>query len=60
MHIVFQCLRTHPFELHMIAFLLMLAPVIPMYLAAQQGATGWIAGLLSLVILGNLLEWIIR
>lgn len=49
-------LGKHPFEVHVIAFALMILPPIPIYLAAQRGATGWIVALLGFVILGNLLE----
>ena len=49
-------LRTHRFEAHVIAFLLMITPPIPMILFARQGATVWIWPLLGLIVLGNLLE----
>lgn len=53
-------LRTHKFEAHVIAFLLMIAPPIPMYLAARQGATAWIWPLLGLIVLGNLLVLVLK
>jgi hypothetical protein len=48
-------LRENKFKLHLTALLLMLIPPIPMYLAAQKGATGWIWFLIGIVILGNLI-----
>ncbi|MEW5870569.1 MAG: hypothetical protein AB1894_14945 [Chloroflexota bacterium] len=53
-------LGKHPFEVHLIAFTLMILPPIPIYLAAQRGATGWIIALLGLVVLGNLLELLVK
>ena len=49
-------LRKHKFEAHSIAFLLMILPPIPLYLAAQKGAQSWIILLLIPVVLGNVLE----
>jgi hypothetical protein len=49
-------LRKHKFEAHLIAFLLMILPPIPLYLAAQEGAQSWIILLLVPVVMGNLLE----
>jgi len=49
-------IRTHSFTAHTIAFVLLMVSPIPMFLAAREGSLGWIAGLLSLVILGNLIE----
>lgn len=48
-------LRAHKFEAHTIAFLLMILPPIPLYFAAQRGATAWVWLLLAPFILGNLL-----
>jgi len=48
-------LREHKFKLHLTALLLMLIPPIPMYFAAQNGATVLIWLLIGVVILGNLL-----
>lgn len=53
---MFVWLREHKFEAHLIAFLLMILPPIPMYFAAQTGAEVWIYILITPVILGNLLE----
>ena len=50
-----QWLRKHKFEAYLAAFMLIVLPAAPLYLAAQRGATGWIAVLLAPVILGNLL-----
>lgn len=48
-------LHEHKFKLHLTALLLMLIPPIPMYFAAQNGATVLIWLLIGVVILGNLL-----
>ena len=48
-------LKEHKFQLHLTALLLMLIPPIPMYFAAQTGATGVIWFLVAIVVLGNLL-----
>lgn len=49
-------LRKHKFEAHSIAFLLMILPPIPLYMAAREGAQAWIILLLIPVVLGNVLE----
>ena len=48
-------LKEYKFHLHLTALLLMLIPPIPMYFAAQTGATGVIWFLVAIVVLGNLL-----
>jgi hypothetical protein len=48
-------LKEYKFHLHLTALLLMLIPPIPMYFAAQAGATGVIWFLVAIVVLGNLL-----
>jgi hypothetical protein len=48
-------LREQTFKIHLTAFLLMILPPLPMYLAAQSGNTVWLFVLLGLVILGNFL-----
>jgi len=53
-------IRSHKFEAHLLAFLLMVIPPVPLYLAAQRDAAAWIWGLLALVILGNLLALVVR
>jgi hypothetical protein len=50
----------HKFNAHVIAFLLMVLPPIPLYLAGRSEASGWFWPLLSLVVLGNLLAVAIR
>ena len=57
---MFAWLRGHKFEAHLIAFLLMVLPPIPLYLAARSGAETWIYILLAPVVLGNLLELWLR
>lgn len=52
-------LRVNKFKLHLIALLLMLIPPVPMYFAAQQGASGLIWVLIGIVVLGNLLAILI-
>lgn len=48
-------IRKHEFAISTLAFLLMIAPPLPMYLAIQAGNEGLAYFLLALVILGNLL-----
>jgi len=48
-------IKEHKFHLHLTALLLMIIPPIPMYFAAQAGATGVIWFLVAIVVLGNLL-----
>jgi hypothetical protein len=45
----------HRFTGYLLAFLLMLLPAVPLYLAAQNGSIVWISVLLALIVLGNLL-----
>ena len=45
----------HKFKVHLLAFALMVLPPIPMYMAAQHNAAGWIWFLLGFVVAGNLL-----
>ena len=52
---ILNWIKAHKFETHVIAFLLMVLPPVPLYLAAQRGANGWIWFWLGLVIGGNLL-----
>jgi VIT1/CCC1 family predicted Fe2+/Mn2+ transporter len=53
-------LTKNKFEVHLVAFLLMVLPPIPLYYAAQSGASGLIWALLALVICGNLLALLSR
>jgi hypothetical protein len=48
-------LRAHTFQVHLVAFLLMVLPPIPLYRAALNGNTGVMVLLLGAVILGNIL-----
>jgi len=48
-------IRKHEFAISTLAFLLMIAPPLPMYLAIQAGNEGLAYALLALIILGNLL-----
>jgi len=54
-----EWLHSHKFETHLIVFLLIILPALPLYFAAQKGATNLVWGFLTLVILGNLIELII-
>lgn len=49
-------LRTHPFERHTVAFVLMMAPPSLIYLAANRENYLMAGGLLGIILLGNLLE----
>ena len=53
-------LTKNKFEVHLVAFLLIILPPIPLYYAAQSGASGLIWALLALVICGNLLALLSR
>lgn len=53
-------LRRHVYPVHWIAFLLMILPPIPMYLAARRGSWGWVVICLSMVVLGNILAMLVR
>ena len=52
-------LRQHKFGLHLTALLLMLIPPVPMYFAAQNGATTLIWFLIGIVVIGNLIAVIV-
>ena len=52
-------LRKHKFELHLTALLLMLLPPVPMYFAAQNGATTLLWILIGIVLIGNLIAVIV-
>jgi hypothetical protein len=52
-------LKEFKFQLHLGALLLMLIPPIPMYFAAQAGASGLVWLLVAIVVLGNLLVIIV-
>ncbi len=53
-------LTKNKFEVHLVAFMLMVLTPIPLYYAAQSGATGLIWILLGFVICGNILALISR
>jgi hypothetical protein len=55
-----EWLRTHPFEAHGTAFLLMILPPIGLYWAVQNGAMIWVYLLLVPIILANLIELAIQ
>lgn len=48
-------LSGNKFRLHLTALLMMLIPPIPLYVAAQHGATSLIWFLVAIVVLGNIL-----
>ena len=53
-------LHTHRYAAHLVAFILMVLPPLPMYYFAQRDATGWVWALLGIVILGNLVALLTR
>ncbi len=53
-------LSTRKFQMHLLAFLLITLPPLALYFAARNGATGWIWGLIGVVLLGNLLAILTR
>ncbi len=53
-------LSHHKFEAHLIAFIMMILPPVAMYYSAQRGAEGWIWGLLTVIILANLLAVLVK
>jgi hypothetical protein len=54
-----KILRSHKFEAYLIAFILMIAPPLPMYFAARQ-ENWWLFGIeLGIVVIGNLLALLI-
>ena len=53
-------LRAHTFQVHVVAFLLMVLPPIPLYNAALQGNAGMMYVLLGAVIFGNILLLLAR
>lgn len=53
-------LREHKFEVHSLAFGLMIISAALLYAAAETDATGWIWFLLGLFITGNLLALAVR
>ena len=52
-------IRKYKFELHLTALLLMLLPPVPMYFAAQNGATVLLWFLIGIVVIGNLIAVIV-
>lgn len=54
-----QNLKENKFKLHLAALLMMLVPPIPMYWAAQNGASSLIWLLLGIIIFGNLIVIIV-
>lgn len=54
-----EWMAKHRFELHVIAFALIVLPSAGVYPAAQAGEAGWIGPLLSLVILGNIIALLV-
>lgn len=55
-----ELLRDYKYESYLVAFTLMALPPVPMYFAAQQGARGWIWGLIGVVVLGNIIALVVR
>lgn len=57
---IVEFLRDYKFESYLVAFALMVLPPIPLYFAAQQGAMGWLWGLIGVVLLGNIIALVVR
>lgn len=53
-------LKAHKFGAYVTAFSLMILPSIPLYLAANANANGWMIFLLTLIAAGNLLAVLVR
>jgi hypothetical protein len=53
-------LRAHTIQVHLVAFLLMVLPPVPLYQATLNGNTGMMVLLLGAVILGNILVLLAR
>ncbi len=53
-------LRSHKFEAHLLAFILMIVPPIGLYSAAQAGAAGLVWGLLGLCGAGALVAVVVK
>lgn len=52
-------LNRHKFQAYLLAFVLMVLPPVPLYLAARQGAFAWIWLLIGLVVVGNVLAIVV-
>ncbi len=57
---MFRWLRSHKFEAHLLAFILMIVPPIGLYSAAQAGAAGLVWGLLGLCGAGALVAVVVK
>ncbi len=57
---ILHWLRDHKFEAHLIAFLLMVLPPVPLYFAARNGVVPWMWALLAPILLGNLLALVTK
>jgi hypothetical protein len=53
-------LSTHKFEVHTLAFLMMVLPPVPLYIAAQRGAELWIWALMAPVVAANILVLLVH
>jgi 4-amino-4-deoxy-L-arabinose transferase-like glycosyltransferase len=53
-------LNKHTYEIHSLAFGMMVLASVGLYLAAQAGSTSWIWGLIALVGLSNILVIIVK
>ena len=50
----------HAFKIHSVAFVMMIVSSAGLYFAARGGAFGWIFGLLTLFIIGNILALMVK
>jgi hypothetical protein len=52
-------LGQNKFRTYAVAFLLMIVPAIPLYIAGEKGMTGWIWLLIGIIVTGNVLAILI-
>lgn len=52
---IIQGLRERKFEAHLVVFVAVMVSSLLLYFAAQSGSTGMMWGLITVVVLGNLL-----
>lgn len=53
-------LSAHKFAAYLTAFLLMILPPVPLYLAANAGVSAWMVFLITMIAAGNLLAVLVR
>jgi len=60
MNTLLKALSGHKFQIHTLAFALMIIPPVFMFMAAVQDAYGWIWFLVCLVVFGNILAFLTK